>query len=77
MTQLPKSEVTRIQGAKTQHAIIRALAERPGASVRELCVLVGKASTSTIQHHLWKLEAQGKIVRDECPLCRARIWRVA
>jgi DNA-binding transcriptional ArsR family regulator len=64
------------QGEKTRAAIIRALAERPGATVRELCALVGKASTSTVYSHLNRLEAEGKIVRDDCPLCRAKIWRV-
>ena len=78
MTHLAKPGVTRnseIQASETRNAIIRTLAERPGASIRELCVIVGKRSTSTVQHHLWKLEAQGKIVRDSCPLCRAPIWR--
>jgi DNA-binding transcriptional ArsR family regulator len=65
------------QGEQTRAALIRALAQRPGAQVRELCVLVGKASPSTVQHHLNVLEAEGKIVRDECPLCKARMWRVA
>jgi DNA-binding transcriptional ArsR family regulator len=65
------------QGAQTRAALIRALSQRPGAQVRELCVLVGKSSTSTVQHHLNLLEAEGKIIRDDCPLCRGKIWRVA
>lgn len=64
-------------GEQSRAALIRALAESPGATVRELCVKIGKASPSTVQHHLYKLEDEGKIIREECPLCRARIWRVA
>jgi DNA-binding transcriptional ArsR family regulator len=64
------------QGEQTRTAIVRALSQRPGSTIRELCVLVGKASPSTIQHHLNILEAKRKIVRDDCPLCRGKIWRV-
>lgn len=67
----------RDQGEQTRAALVRALSERPGADVRELCVMVGRSSTSTVAHHLHILEAEGKIVRDACPLCRAKIWRVA
>jgi predicted transcriptional regulator len=64
-------------GEQTRNAMIRALSSRPGATVRELCVMVGKASTSTVYFQLNRLEAEGKIVRDNCPLCRGKIWRVA
>jgi DNA-binding transcriptional ArsR family regulator len=63
-------------GDVTRGAIIRALSSHPGATVRELCVMVGRSSTSTVYMHLTRLEAEGKIVRDDCPLCRGKIWRV-
>jgi DNA-binding transcriptional ArsR family regulator len=63
------------QGDKTRDALIRVLAERPGASIRELCDATGK-QPSTVYHHLNRLQAEGKIVKDECALCRAGILRV-
>jgi DNA-binding transcriptional ArsR family regulator len=65
-----------VSGDATRAAIVRALSSHPGATVRELCVMVGKASTSTVYFHLNRLEAEGKIVRDDCPLCRGKMWRV-
>jgi DNA-binding transcriptional ArsR family regulator len=64
------------QGEETRAAIIRVLAERPGASIRDLCTAVGKSSASTVYAHLHRLEAEGKIVKDQCPVCRAGILRV-
>jgi DNA-binding transcriptional ArsR family regulator len=64
------------QGQETRNAIIRALSQRPGAQVRELCVMVGRSSPSTVAHHLSILESEGKVVRDDCPLCKGKIWRV-
>jgi DNA-binding transcriptional ArsR family regulator len=64
------------QGQETRNAIIRALAQRPGSTVRELCVAVGRSSTSTIQSHLHALEASGKIVKERCPVCKGPYWSV-
>jgi DNA-binding transcriptional ArsR family regulator len=65
----------RDQGDKTRSAILTILSLRPGSAVRELCAETGKAP-STIHFQLNKLENEGKIVKEVCPLCRGRMWRV-